>query len=335
MVLKNMDNKLFEYVKNLTSDDKKTLSEKVNKLFEEGGELARVILPYSSAPGTKHRFVTRSHIIEEIADIILVALSIGIDVGMDLTELEILLNKKARYWQEIQSNETFNKNIEENKIPFEIHITVKAETDIEKFKSVCLSIGVKPILLDLQLNNNEIMKDLMTSSIHIGGNKSVIAEMERIENGLEIAGYNVIRSKIETVPWHPMAPNYRFNLAKEMPRGCYFESHIPIRIQQNQINEIRSVINELNCRKDIGLSIKLSSNALKSFDEDQTKKYMITVRSKNFIVYQDFLEKIKVIKRGLEYNLHYLNLTHNSDDLVEFAIYDSNIEHDYRWISSD
>lgn len=331
MVSKNMDNKLFEYIKFLTDNDKKTLSEKVNKLFEEGGELAKKVLPYSSSPGTKHRFVTRNDIIEEIADVILVALSIGIDVDMDLIELETLIDKKAKYWQELQNKEISNKNIEENKIPFEIHITVKADTDIEKFKSVCASINVKPILLDLQLNNNKIMKDLMTSSIHIGGNRSVVTEMERIENGLKNNGYEVIRSKIETVPWHPMAPGY--NNVKEMPKGSYFECHIPIRIQTNQLDDVKNVLHGLDIRKDIGLSIKISSNVLKSFDEDQTKKYMITIRSKKFITYQDFLEKIIVIKRALEYRLEYLYLP-NNNDIVEFSIYDSNLDLDHKWIST-
>jgi hypothetical protein len=37
------------YIKDLTKNDRKTLTEKVAKLFEEGGELAKVILPFEGA----------------------------------------------------------------------------------------------------------------------------------------------------------------------------------------------------------------------------------------------------------------------------------------------
>ena len=44
-----MDEKLLEYIKMLSINDKKTLTEKVAKLFEEGGELAKVVLPFEGA----------------------------------------------------------------------------------------------------------------------------------------------------------------------------------------------------------------------------------------------------------------------------------------------
>jgi hypothetical protein len=48
----------------------------------------------------------------------------------------------------------------------------------------------------------------MTSSKHFGDNRSAYDESLRIVNELKDYGYKVVRSKIESVPWHPAAPRY-------------------------------------------------------------------------------------------------------------------------------
>lgn len=53
-------------------------------------------------------------------------------------------------------------------LPYEIHLTVES-AEVNSFKFTCLKAGVKAVLLDLQDKNGElVMKDLMTSSTHIG-----------------------------------------------------------------------------------------------------------------------------------------------------------------------
>lgn len=44
-----MNKQFFDYLRHLSKQDRKTLSQKALKLFEEGGELARVILPFDGA----------------------------------------------------------------------------------------------------------------------------------------------------------------------------------------------------------------------------------------------------------------------------------------------
>jgi len=86
----------------------------------------------------------------------------------------------------------------------------------------CESIGVKPIVLDLDINEG-VMKDVMTSSKHFGNNKTAYDECKRISNALREYGYIVVREKIETVPWYPASPK---ETSDKMPEDCYFESHI-------------------------------------------------------------------------------------------------------------
>ena len=61
-------------------------------------------------------------------------------------------------------------------------------------------------MLDLQ-RDQIVIKDVMTSSVFMGNNTGAYQEMKRISNGLWAAGFEILREKIETVPWHPAAPS--------------------------------------------------------------------------------------------------------------------------------
>ena len=60
-----MNTQLLDYIKKLSLDDKKTLSQKALKVAEESGELAKVVLPFDNAAGTIHRFIEKGRILEE------------------------------------------------------------------------------------------------------------------------------------------------------------------------------------------------------------------------------------------------------------------------------
>ena len=197
-----MNKNLLDYIKVLSLKDKKTLSQKALKVSEETGELAKVVLPFDNAHGTTHRFIEKGRILEESVDVILTAMSIAYELGYSHDEIEEAMMTKAQKWQGIQ--------VKEDKIdypiPYEIHVTVKMSghqdsypQQIRKFKAVCEGIGVKPIVLDLE---NDGMKDAMTSSHHFGDNRSAYTECMRIASHLEHCGMEVLREKIETVPWH-------------------------------------------------------------------------------------------------------------------------------------
>jgi NTP pyrophosphatase (non-canonical NTP hydrolase) len=328
-----MNKFLDDFIKDLSIKDKKTLSQKGLKLAEEVGELARAILPYDSAPGTNHRFSDREQILEEIVDVYLTNISIAHSLGFTDEEVNDMLNKKSKKWAELQLKEeeaTFP-------LPFEIHITVKADMLFNKSKldfswtftndefiDDCKEIGVKPIVLDLEMKEGTL-KDVMTSSKHFGDNRSAYEEANRIANELTSFGYKVVRKKIETVPWHPAAPVMSKGV---IPNGCYFESHIGITITPNEKEDLSKLVNNLSDNDFVELSgtCKLSQNFFKKSKDGSKYVNMLTYRSNTcgsptFKLEVDTIKEI-LLQHGFEFE----------KVEVEYALYDTNVNHDAKWI---
>ena len=122
-------NDLLKQVTDLSLRDTKTLSQKGLKAAEEVGELSRAILPLEGAQGTHHRIPSTDKVIEECADIILVAYSIAVSLGLSLDDLAQVIARKADYWKFLIDNE--DKADLEN-LQFEIHITVR-EAELTQF----------------------------------------------------------------------------------------------------------------------------------------------------------------------------------------------------------
>jgi NTP pyrophosphatase (non-canonical NTP hydrolase) len=326
-----MNKFLDDFIKDLSIKDKKTLSQKGLKLVEEVGELARAILPYDSAPGTNHRFSDREQILEEIVDVYLSNISISHSLGFTDEEVNEMLNKKSKKWAELQVKEeaaTFP-------LPFEIHITVKPELDFswdftnDEFIDDCKEIGVKPIVLDLEMKEGSI-KDVMTSSKHFGDNRSAYEEANRIANELTSFGYKVVRKKIETVPWHPAAPT--FNTGEPIPNGCYFESHIGVTITPDEKELLQKFVEGLNSgcteagRIELGGTCKLSQNFFKKSKDGSKFVNMLTYRD-NMTCKEDFEHAVDAIKWSLnECDFEFEKVE------VEYALYDTNVNHDSKWI---
>ncbi len=321
-----MNSKLVEYIKHLSLQDKKNLTSKTLKTTEEVGELAKAVLPFENAAGTLHRFTDRNKILENVADVYLSAISIAYGMNFTDEEIENMIERKARKWSMLQANEADVKF----PLPYEIHITIERPNDIELFKEICKEIGVKPIIIDLEKNGDTVMSDVMTSSIHYGDNKSALEEAERISLDLSVPheyydsnegdrkkfiDYKVLRTKIETVPWHPAAPSMKNDL--QMKEGNYFESHLRIVITEDRRPLLDKIANEFGAH--------LSRNYFKKLSENEYI-IMMTYRKKE-IVSEVFKVKVNVLKDVLE--------SHNFevDKIeIEFAIYDSNHKHDNRWI---
>jgi len=303
---------LSEFIRELTEQDKKSLSQKALKVCEEAGELAKVVLPFDNADGTLHRFVDKYKILEEVADVYLTAISIAYELGFTEDEIEDMISTKAKKWADLQRREAKLKE----KIPFEIHVTVKA-ADMDMFKTVCKNLNVKPIILDLQTKNKTTIKDVMTSSVHIGTNRSAYEEMARISHGLTMEGYDVVREKIETVPWHPAAPS-ALNDAIEMPRGCYFETHIGVNIPNEDRKEDLEVITDI-------LDAHMSRNAFKVHD-DGSWMQMVTMRT-----YEGTHEDFE-LRANLLYNLIKAEGFDVEKRITEFSIYDTKVSHDAEWL---
>jgi NTP pyrophosphatase (non-canonical NTP hydrolase) len=326
-----------DYIKDLSIKDKKTLSQKTLKLVEEVGELARVILPYDSAHGTNHRFTDRDAILEELVDVYLTNISISHSLGFTDEEFNDMLVKKTEKWGSLQAKEeqaTFP-------LPFEIHVTVDMERIIDgdgdstngkklfikDFKNQCLSIGVKPIVIDLEINDGSVIKDIMTSSKHFGDNRSAYEESERIVKELRHRGYNVVRNKIESVPWHPAAPV--ISRGEAIPNGCYFESHIGVTIYPEQKEDLQTFIRSTLTNGhliELSGTTKLSQNFFKKSNDGSKFVNMLTYRS-NMCGRPKFTLEVEGIKHLLKeegFDFEKVEL--------EYAVYDTNVTHDAKWI---
>ena len=339
--------KIEEYIKELSKKDKKTLSQKALKLVEEVGELARVVLPYDSAHGTNHRFIDREALLEEIADVHLTNISIAHSLGFTDEELNEMMVRKAEKWATLQAKEdkaTFP-------LPYEIHVTVNLENSythkhindesLEGFKEDCKSIGVKPIVIDLEMKDKSSIKDVMTSSKFFGDNRTAYEESERISKRLRDMGYEVVRNKIETVPWHPAAPqdkdkDHPLWHGEPIPNGCYFESHIGVIVTKETKPDLEELVDFLNEGIfEFSGTAKLSKNFFKK-TEDGRFVNMLTYRS-NMANANDFEAEVRAIeniisgKNGWSMLDGFRSFEYEKVE-IEYAVYDTNVTHDAKWI---
>jgi hypothetical protein len=258
-----------------------------------------------------------------------------------------MLVKKSEKWSKLQAAE----EKAEFPLPFEIHVTVEVDLhiengevvtnwygSIEEFKEDCNEIGVKPIVIDLEINDGSILKDVMTSSKHFGDNRGAYEESERICNELRSRGYKVLRNKIESVPWHMQAPLI-LTMDKEIPNGCYFESHIGITIKPDEKDRLNDFVNNLPdiyhkiynplnlLSHQLSGTAKLSQNFFKKSKDGSKFVNMLTYRSNKCGRYK-FESEVNSIKELLSID----NFNFEKVE-VEYAVYDTNTNHDSKWIN--
>lgn len=312
-----MNHDLLAYIKLLSLRDEKTLSQKALKAGEEFGELAKVALPYDNAYATTHRFAIADKILEECVDLTLCALSVAYDLGYTDDDIESMMYAKANKWASLQ-----DKSQVEYPLPYEIHVTVVPDSNgsfaVGLFKDRCASIRVKAVVLDLQnREGSAVMKDYMTSSKHYGNNRTAYEEAMRIQRELIEFGYNVTRVKIETVPWHPMAPR---SIDEEMPGCSHFESHIPVHILETDIPLLKDICTELG--------LHLSQNVFKRLPSGMVV-IMTTFRSRSHIAssFQDAIDYIQQELQRAGFTI--------GKSVVEFCVYDTKNGHDTKWLTSN
>lgn len=308
-----MEKSTLEHIKLLTDLDTKTISERVVKLFEEGGELAKAVAPYENVSSTRHRFVEKKKILEECIDTLLVSYSIAYHMGFTDEEVEEMFKQKLLKWNNILSREEKTRG---KPVPYEMHITVKATSDrIPQFQQVCKDIGVKPIVLALQTTQDTfVMQDIMTSSVFLGDNASAYNEAMRISGELSSHNFDVVRVKVETVPWHPAAPRF---VGDPMPKDCYFESHVAVRTSSDRQGELADMARTHNAH--------LSKNIFKIIDETNFVQ-MMTLRWYEGI-YGDFDQMVDSFIKDLA--AHGFEL---DKKIVEFSVYDTKVSHDAAWL---
>ena len=321
---------LLQTIKTLSEIDEKNLTAKTLKLGEEFGELAKAVLPYENAFATTHRFVTSNKILEEVVDTILCSLSIVYDIGYTDEDIYDMMVQKCVKWNKLQQ-----ANIKGRfPLPFEIHITVRlgdgeklaSQNLIELFKDTCIGCGVKAIVLDLK----DGVQDMMTSSVAMTDNVGAYTEMVRVRDYIISQGFNVVREKIETVPWHPAAP---FDDYTEINDNRYFESHISIIVNATERERLIEYCGLLLP------DLHLSKNIFKKLNDTDFIQ-MATLRSSNTVYSRDirtfvtFDAYLTSIIEDLS-SVSFLREGAILKKVVEYAIYDTNIAHDISWLSVD
>lgn len=202
-------------------------------------------------------------------------------------------------------------------LPHEIHVTVKTG-DIKEFTEACREAKVKPILLHLHYNGGEF-SDLQTSSIYTGHWHEVLKEVTRIETVLKEYSFEPIRSKIESPPWHEMAPTLENK--QYMPIGSYFETHIAV--------ELSPCVDEYYALKAIAEKYKahVSRNIFK-ITKASDVVYMVTLRE-HTEPYETFVWIRDKLQAELEANDFLV-----TSSVVEFVVSDTNLDHDKAWIQN-
>jgi len=201
---------------------------------------------------------------------------------------------------------------------FEIHVTVRSTP--EKFQEVCNKIGVKPIVVVLQDLKSDTELDMMTSSTVTDYDScltTAAAEAARVAYLLEQNEIPVLRVKIETVPWHPDAPT-AFNKKKHTDQ-TYFESHIQFAISSQDEHDVLASL----CKT---YKLHLSRNKFKEA-KDGTYIQMTTFRSADMPI-EDFKNHCDQVVHAAET----FGLKLHKQPMVEFAIFDSNVAHDNKWV---
>jgi NTP pyrophosphatase (non-canonical NTP hydrolase) len=311
---------LIDFIKSLSLNDTKTLTQKALKTSEEVGELAKAVLPFEGAAGTLHRFTDKEKILEESCDVLLCALSVANQIASE-KEIEDMLWAKAKKWSELQHREGNTKF----PIPYEIHVTVNKDADFEKFKNTCDRVGVKALAISLYSKTGEVILDeVMTSCKFIGDNLTAYKKLCETADALVQDGFSIIRKKIETVPWHPAAPSMDGH--RDM-RNKYFESHIEIMCSDTYLSNINEKLLDGSSWGDHHISI----NTSKKMEADGRRPILITIRE-----YDTIYEKFRASTRLLYDSLVSLGSIYGWDSVqkpvIEFSLYDTNITHDDSWI---
>jgi len=260
-----MRDDILALVKQLSLKDTKTLSQKSSKLFIEGGELADAVLTHENAQGARHKIASKDKILDEVADVMLVALSIAYSLGYEDSDITSMLSDKAIHWSKRNDQDK-----SDGKYPFEIHLTLsedrwnKKPIDIAVFEKYCKTLNnLKAIVLDL----GDAPQQLTTASVIIGTYDDAKMFADNLINTLYVDGFDVIRTKIETVPWHPILDGN--------PDG-YYESHFTIFVELNDLSKLREISNNHFG----GTRLHISKNALRS-DVEGMVKIMGTIRTDN------------------------------------------------------
>jgi hypothetical protein len=191
---------------------------------------------------------------------------------------------------------------------YEIHITVNTN-DVEKFKSDCYSIGVKPIVIETQ-NKNDFGYQVMTSSTHHSENYT--SNLDRVVGELQFMGYDVIRQKVEREPERDS-----FGIGIKHNPSLYYESHLRLKLPIGyDLNPFKEKITNKQWH--------FSKNL---FKQDETYYYQMLTYRESKLDLEPFEHNISLMKLILDLE----GIVYDKIEIEE-CIYDTNINIDHSWL---
>lgn len=196
--------------------------------------------------------------------------------------------------------------------PYEIHLTIETE-DISYLQSVIDKIpNTKLIILDLYRNGKQMENQQVTTSTYVPVGILWNQVLCSLKSNL-MHRFQIIRTKIETVPWHPYAA--QINPKRFDRHEIYFETHYKWLIPTNQLFTFRNSFSKQSLTH-------LSRNALKHPVNGETA-IMGTVRT-----YDRTYEKHKEVleQEEKEFIMPYIK------KVSEFAFLDSYRVLDKGWL---
>jgi len=152
---------------------------------------------------------------------------------------------------------------------FELHLTVAAPgAEGGRFREACLGLGLKPILIEAP--GAQLTLQPMTSSYHRGSLDEVVGEARRLAAGLEQAGFEVVRSKIEATLGTLGVPADDQQALAGAPER-YFEFHAKVALPPGaDLSPLRGQCEALGAR--------LSSNAFR-VQQSGLQERFVTLRA--------------------------------------------------------
>lgn len=92
-------NNVFELITSVNETEEKTIEQKTLKLAEECGEVAEAVLSFTKAPACAYKGKTSEDVLEECADVIILASSIAMSANYNAEDIMNKIKEKVVKWQ--------------------------------------------------------------------------------------------------------------------------------------------------------------------------------------------------------------------------------------------
>ncbi len=195
-------------------------------------------------------------------------------------------------------------------LPYELHVTVKPDGEEAKrrFVDICADLGVKALFITNISRKGSTTHELLTADQLTDWQPAAKSRLAETSAKLREGGLSVMRSKIETVPWHEAASG--LNVAR------YFESHHKVDPGVFDIGEVvrRAAASDLHV---------------------STVENLQTCTARVFATHRLYRGSLARFSLSNQIAVNALSdaFTVEEGD-IEYALFDDNPDHDIQWMQS-